>query len=156
MVLLNSLNSGFMKESRRVGRGHGCSKGKTCGRGHKGQKCRSGGKRYSSKQKKQHPVNKKKILEYGFKCRNNSGGYITKTISLSLLNNRLSSNYKCSIKNLRDMFGISDLCYVKLLDGEITVTGLMLECDLASDNAILKITNLGGKINLSNVVSCLV
>ncbi len=54
-----------------------------------------------------------------FKCWNNSGGYIIKIISLSLLNNRLSSNCKCSIKNLRDMFGINGLCYLKLLDGEI-------------------------------------
>ncbi|PIM94956.1 50S ribosomal protein L15 [Candidatus Hodgkinia cicadicola] len=151
--MLNSLNSGFMKNSRRLGRGHGCSKGKTCGRGHKGQRCRSGGKRYSSRTK-QHQVNWK-MLEYGFKRGNNNGGHIIKTISLSLLTNRLSSNCKCSIKKLRDMFGINDLCYVKLLDGEITITGLMLECDLASDNAILKITNLGGKINLSNVVSYL-
>jgi len=30
------------KRRRRVGRGHGCSKGKTCGRGHKGQKSRAG------------------------------------------------------------------------------------------------------------------
>ncbi|WP_192572901.1 hypothetical protein [Candidatus Hodgkinia cicadicola] len=50
------------------------------------------------------------------------------------------------------MFGISDLCYVKSLDGEIIVTGLMLECNLTSDNTILKMTNLGGKINISNVV----
>lgn len=42
---LNTLrdNVGAIKTSRRVGRGIGSSKGKTCGRGHKGQKSRSGG-----------------------------------------------------------------------------------------------------------------
>lgn len=35
-------NFGARKKSRRVGRGVGSSKGRTCGRGHKGQKARSG------------------------------------------------------------------------------------------------------------------
>ena len=39
---LNSLNIKFSKRKKRVGRGIGSSKGKTCGRGHKGQKSRSG------------------------------------------------------------------------------------------------------------------
>jgi len=41
---LNSLadNPGAVKKARRVGRGIGSSKGKTCGRGHKGQKARAG------------------------------------------------------------------------------------------------------------------
>jgi len=34
---------GLEKKSKRVGRGIGCTLGKTCGRGHKGQKARSGG-----------------------------------------------------------------------------------------------------------------
>lgn len=34
---------GAKKTKRRVGRGIGCTKGKTCGRGHKGQHSRSGG-----------------------------------------------------------------------------------------------------------------
>ena len=41
---LNNLrdNPGAVKKKRRVGRGIGSSKGKTCGRGHKGQKARAG------------------------------------------------------------------------------------------------------------------
>ena len=39
---LNSINIKFKKKSKRVGRGIGSGKGKTCGRGHKGQKSRSG------------------------------------------------------------------------------------------------------------------
>jgi len=42
---LNTLKpaAGSKKDAKRVGRGIGCGLGKTCGRGHKGQKSRSGG-----------------------------------------------------------------------------------------------------------------
>ena len=42
---LNDLSpaEGSKKDKKRVGRGIGCGTGKTCGRGHKGQKSRSGG-----------------------------------------------------------------------------------------------------------------
>ena len=39
---LNTLSSRGLKSKRRIGRGIGSSKGKTSGRGHKGQKSRSG------------------------------------------------------------------------------------------------------------------
>ena len=44
-MYLNTIQAseGSRKKSRRVGRGIGCTLGKTCGRGHKGQKARSGG-----------------------------------------------------------------------------------------------------------------
>jgi len=44
-MFLNTIQAaeGSRKKSRRVGRGIGCTKGKTCGKGHKGQKARSGG-----------------------------------------------------------------------------------------------------------------
>jgi large subunit ribosomal protein L15 len=44
-MFLNTIQSvyGSRKKAKRVGRGIGCTLGKTCGRGHKGQKARSGG-----------------------------------------------------------------------------------------------------------------
>lgn len=44
-MFLNAIKSaeGSRKKSMRVGRGIGCTMGKTCGRGHKGQKARTGG-----------------------------------------------------------------------------------------------------------------
>ncbi len=44
-MYLNDLRpaEGSKKNAKRVGRGIGCGYGKTCGRGHKGQKSRSGG-----------------------------------------------------------------------------------------------------------------
>jgi large subunit ribosomal protein L15 len=44
-MLLNALSpdAGSRQSRKRVGRGIGCGQGKTCGRGHKGQKSRNGG-----------------------------------------------------------------------------------------------------------------
>ena len=44
-MLLNTLSpdAGSRQSRKRVGRGIGCGQGKTCGRGHKGQKSRKGG-----------------------------------------------------------------------------------------------------------------
>ena len=44
-MMLNDITAlgGRYKRRMRVGRGDGSGKGKTCGRGHKGQQCRSGG-----------------------------------------------------------------------------------------------------------------
>jgi len=44
-MLLNTLSpdAGSRHSRKRVGRGIGCGQGKTCGRGHKGQKSRNGG-----------------------------------------------------------------------------------------------------------------
>ena len=45
IMKLNTLKpaAGSKSTRKRVGRGIGCGQGKTCGRGHKGQKSRSGG-----------------------------------------------------------------------------------------------------------------
>ncbi len=44
-MFLNTIQAaeGARKKAKRVGRGIGCTLGKTCGKGHKGQKARSGG-----------------------------------------------------------------------------------------------------------------
>lgn len=44
-MFLNTIQAsdGARKKAKRVGRGVGCTDGKTCGRGHKGQKARAGG-----------------------------------------------------------------------------------------------------------------
>ncbi|WP_426991265.1 50S ribosomal protein L15 [Methylomonas sp. CM2] len=44
-MFLNTIQAseGARKKAKRVGRGIGCTDGKTCGRGHKGQKARAGG-----------------------------------------------------------------------------------------------------------------
>ena len=64
---LNSLSPapGSKKSAKRVGRGIGSGSGKTCGRGHKGQKSRSGGKVKPGFEGGQMPL-RKRLPKYGF------------------------------------------------------------------------------------------
>ena len=56
---------GSVQEKKRVGRGIGSGFGKTCGRGHKGQKSRSGGKVRPGFEGGQMPL-QKRLPKYGF------------------------------------------------------------------------------------------
>ena len=67
---LNSLSPapGSRKSARRVGRGIGSGLGKTAGRGHKGQKSRSGGRVRPGFEGGQMPL-QKRLPKYGFTSR---------------------------------------------------------------------------------------
>ncbi|MCY4428426.1 MAG: 50S ribosomal protein L15 [Halieaceae bacterium] len=67
---LNSLSPapGSRKNAKRVGRGVGSGYGKTCGRGHKGQKSRSGGNIKPGFEGGQMPL-QKRLPKYGFSSR---------------------------------------------------------------------------------------
>ena len=67
---LNTLSStpGARKATKRVGRGIGSGNGKTCGRGHKGQKSRSGGSLKPGFEGGQMPL-QKRLPKYGFSSR---------------------------------------------------------------------------------------
>ena len=62
---------GSKKPAMRVGRGIGCGKGKTCGRGHKGQHSRSGGYHKVGFEGGQMPL-QRRVPKFGFKSRANS------------------------------------------------------------------------------------
>ena len=67
---LNTLSPapGSRKGAKRVGRGIGSGSGKTCGRGHKGQKSRSGGSVKPGFEGGQMPL-QKRLPKYGFTSR---------------------------------------------------------------------------------------
>lgn len=67
-MFLNTIKAadGARKKSRRVGRGIGCTMGKTCGRGHKGQKARSGGFHKVGFEGGQMPL-QRRVPKFGFK-----------------------------------------------------------------------------------------
>ena len=69
MIELNTISSnpGARKSALRVGRGAG-KKGKTCGRGHKGQKSRSGGFHKVGFEGGQMPIYRR-LPKFGFKSR---------------------------------------------------------------------------------------
>lgn len=70
VMRLNSLSPapGSKKDAKRVGRGIGSGLGKTAGRGHKGQKSRSGGKVSPGFEGGQMPL-QKRLPKYGFTSR---------------------------------------------------------------------------------------
>jgi large subunit ribosomal protein L15 len=70
LMRLNSLSPapGAKKNAKRVGRGIGSGTGKTAGRGHKGQKSRSGGKVRPGFEGGQMPL-QKRLPKYGFTSR---------------------------------------------------------------------------------------
>jgi len=70
MIGLNNLSpaSGSTKNAKRVGRGIGSGYGKTAGRGHKGQKSRSGGTIRAGFEGGQMPL-VKRLPKYGFTSR---------------------------------------------------------------------------------------
>ncbi len=69
-MYLNSLKPavGSNKSGKRVGRGIGCGSGKTCGRGHKGQKSRTGGTIMVGFEGGQMPL-QKRLPKIGFSSR---------------------------------------------------------------------------------------
>jgi len=73
---------GSKKKSFRKGRGHGSGNGKTAGRGHKGQKSRSGGGTRPGFEGGQMPLYRR-LPKRGFKCRNTKDII---AINLKLLN----------------------------------------------------------------------
>lgn len=81
MNLLNTLspNRGSKQNRKRVGRGIGSGMGKTCGKGHKGQKARSGGYHKINFEGGQMPI-QRRMPKMGFKSRSKG---LFKEITLS-------------------------------------------------------------------------
>ena len=84
-MFLNTLKpaAGSKKSRKRVGRGIGSGTGKTCGRGHKGQKSRAGGFHKVGFEGGQMPL-QRRVPKVGFRSR---VGMVTDEIRLHELNN---------------------------------------------------------------------
>ncbi|MCW5588912.1 MAG: 50S ribosomal protein L15 [Legionellales bacterium] len=72
---------GAKRNARRVGRGIGCTKGKTCGRGHKGQHARAGGYHKVGFEGGQMPM-QRRLPKFGF---NSRGALVRDEITLDAL-----------------------------------------------------------------------
>jgi ribosomal protein L15, bacterial/organelle len=152
---LNNLsdNEGAVKTRRRVGRGIGSSKGKTCGRGHKGQKARSGGGVKPFFEGGQTSFIKR-VPKRGFKNRHAEPmvpinvGTLQDYIDMGRL---IPSDDPLTIKDLVDA-GVTKCSSVKhgvklLAKGkERLKTPIKIEISRASEGAIEAIENVGGEI----------
>ena len=125
---LNTLSStGTTKNRKRVGRGIGSGTGKTAGRGHKGQKSRSGGSIARGFEGGQMPL-QQRIPKFGFSSRVNRG---TKEVNLkniasmsevnleTLKANRVISRATKKVK----IFGVCDIAQPMSVTGILVTKG---------------------------------
>ena len=146
-MTLNTLKSNRFKKKKRLGRGIGSSKGKTSGRGHKGQKSRSG-VAIKSFEGGQMPLYRR-LPKRGFNTIN--------TIKIAKINlekiqtfidkKTINSSDKIDFKLLKKLKIINkNSQMLKILGtGEIKVK-INIETDLISKSAKNKLEKLGGSI----------
>ena len=147
---LNKLNSKNTKSKKRLGRGIGSSKGKTCGRGHKGQKSRSG-VAIKSFEGGQMPLYRR-LPKRGFKS-------ITSKKNIAVIN--LSRIQEIIIKQkniLNDKINLTNLQKSKFINKRHRKLKLLgvgdlkqkfdIEVNSISKSAKEKIEKLGGKVTL--------
>jgi large subunit ribosomal protein L15 len=142
MITLSNLKNipGSRKKPKRVGRGSGSGMGKTCGRGQKGQKSRSGGKPHPWFEGGQMPL-QRRLPKRGFTN-------IFKK-SYDLVNLRSLAELKVegalTPQILKDKGLIRDLKAVKVLgDGDLT-GAVEIHAHKFSQSALQKIEKSGGK-----------
>ena len=131
------------RDDFRRGRGHGSGNGKTAGKGHKGQKARSGAPRPGF-EGGQMPLFRR-IPKRGFKCRNSKN-----IISINVSDlNRFEDGATVTVDALKEIGLVKNpRDGVKVLgNGELTKK-LTVSVDAASKTAIEKIEAAGGKIEV--------
>ena len=147
---LNTLSSKISRTKKRVGRGIGSSKGKTAGRGHKGQKSRSG-VAIKSFEGGQMPLYRR-LPKRGFntiKDKKSIAIINLSKIQEFIKNKKIMINDKINMSNLQK-FKLVNKKYKKL---KLLGTGdlkekLDIEVNAVSKSAKQKIEKLGGKVTL--------
>ena len=154
MTSLNRFGK-ILRKKMRVGRGIGSSKGKTSGRGHKGQKSRSG-VAVKSFEGGQMPLYRR-LPKRGFKSLSklNKKKFVAilnlKDIENFLKNKKINSKEEINIKYLKDKNIVKNK-FVKL---KVLGTGelkkkLTIKTDFISKTAKDKIEKAGGLVNILN------
>ena len=147
---LNTLNSKKFKSRKRLGRGIGSTKGKTCGRGHKGQKSRSG-VAIKSFEGGQMPLYRR-LPKRGFKSFGNKKDIVS--INLSRIQEIIDKqkailNNKINLSNLqKSKFINKKYRKLKLLGAGDVKQKFDIEVNSISKSAKEKIEKLGGKVTL--------
>ena len=147
---LNSLNVKIKKTKKKLGRGIGSSKGKTSGRGHKGQKSRSG-VAIKSFEGGQMPLYRR-LPKRGFKSFKNKGDIAKINLSKVqdiLKKNKISTNNTINLSILQKNKLISKKYKkLKVLGSGDLKDKFVFEVNFISNSAKKKIEKLGGKGNL--------
>ena len=146
---LNTLHSKKCKSKKRVGRGIGSSKGKTCGRGHKGQKSRSG-VAIKSFEGGQMPLYRR-LPKRGFKS--------IKSKDIALINlSKIEDNINKKKILLNTIINLQNLQKLNLINNKYRKLKLLgsgdiknkfdVEVNFISKSAKEKIERFGGKVTL--------
>ncbi len=157
VLALNTVadNPGARKQKKRLGRGPGSSHGKTCGRGTKGQKARSGNKGLRDGFEGGQTPFMRRIPKWGFT--NNSFKRVLDEVTLTKLQDwinqgRIDTTRVVTIKDMYDAHLTGKIKQgVKLLvgnkDAETQLTSAVhLECTRASKAAIAAVEGMGGSV----------
>ena len=148
---LNSLNFKLKRKKMRLGRGIGSSKGKTSGRGHKGQKSRSG-VAIKSFEGGQMPLYRR-LPKRGFNSLNNNKKNIA-IINLSTIQKILEKkisfpNSKVNLSALQKTNQINkNYKKLKVLGSGDLKSKFDFEVNFISNSAKQKIEKTGGKVTL--------
>ncbi len=149
-ITLNNIsdNEGSRKGRKRVGRGIGSGKGKTCGRGIKGQKSRSG-VAIKGFEGGQMPIHRR-LPKRGF---NNYNRKEFEVISLSSLQSFIDRKKLGTTVKITDLIS-SGLVKgnkdgIKLLASGDIKSKISLEVDAASETAIAAVKKAGGTVTIA-------
>ena len=147
---LNKLYSKVKKSKKRLGRGIGSGKGKTSGRGHKGQKSRSG-VAIKSFEGGQMPLYRR-LPKRGFKSITNNKNIAIINLSRIqeiIVNEKNTFNNKINLENLqKTKFINKKYKRLKLLGSGDLKKKFDIELNSISKSAKEKIEKLGGKVIL--------
>ncbi|MFK8137288.1 MAG: 50S ribosomal protein L15 [Bdellovibrionales bacterium] len=143
MSLLSELESksGSTQKRKRIGRGQGSGWGKQSGKGHKGQKARSGGKTLRGFEGGQMPLIRR-IPKFGFTPRNKTAYKVVNLRDLATVDGEFT------FENLLAIGAIHKDTKLKILgDGELT-KALTIKAHKFSKTAKEAIEKAGGKAEL--------
>ena len=147
---LNTLNIKLKEKKKRLGRGIGSSKGKTSGRGHKGQKSRSG-VAIKSFEGGQMPLYRR-LPKRGFKTLKNKNDialFNLDKIQKFIESKKINQDSEINIETLKKANIINKSCdKIKILASGDIKNKINLSVDFISANAKKKLEKVGGTITL--------
>ena len=142
---LHELNAGSRKKRKRVGRGPGSGLGKTCGRGHKGAKSRSGFKNKRGFEGGQTPL-KRRLPKFGFTNPNRQTYQLINLERLEKLE-QLTDGASLEMQQMLEMGLIRNTkTPVKLLGRGSLTKKIKITVDKASRGAVESVTQAGGEV----------
>ena len=142
---LHELYAGSRKKRKRVGRGPGSGLGKTCGRGHKGAKSRSGFKNKRGFEGGQTPL-KRRLPKFGFTNPNRQTYQLINLDRLEKLE-QLTDGASLEMQQMLEMGLIRNTkTPVKLLGRGSLTKKIKITVDKASRGAVESVTQAGGEV----------